>query len=224
MNTAARHYRRWSPEDTARLVRLWTSSASLPEIAFALGRTEATVYWYAWHRGLPRGCPQGYESVTTAAKRTGFEVATLVHLLHRWGVRTTPWRGKPGAAARRHYHFVDSFDVDRAVEKWAESEIVTVAARRHGLCGETLKQWLIAAGHRPPARKKTWRLASSLIDGMVAERRALLSVRAHAARVGLCPITLARRLRKAGVLGEKRPGVMVVLPAQVVDAAIGRAA
>jgi transposase-like protein len=38
-------------------------------------------------------------------------------------------------------------DVDDAVERWHQTETVESAARRLGLCGETLRRRLKSAGH-----------------------------------------------------------------------------
>lgn len=211
----ARHYRRWTPREDARLRLLW-GSAPLARVAAELGRSSVTTYWRARRLGLPCGCPQGYEYLTDAARRSGFTTDQLRAILRAAGVRLRVAMARP-TGATRHYHYVDLERVDVVVVAWAGQETPEDAARRHGVSGNVVRSALRAAGHVSPTGKRRWRLPSATIDAALANYRPGASVRAHAARVGLTPVTLARRLRKAGVLGAKRPGVEVRLPADVVD-------
>lgn len=77
----------------------------------------------------------------------------------------------------------------------------------------------VEAGHRSPkGAKSRWRVPTVAIDEAVRIYRELFSVRAHAHRVRLTRTLLAGRLRAAGVLGEKRPGVEAKFTVDVVDA------
>jgi hypothetical protein len=226
--SAARHYRRWSPDDDARLRKLW-GAASLASIARRLGRSEKTTYWRARQLGLDCGAPQGFEYITAAAKRSGFTVSQLRTVLGHAAVGVLRTLSRPSDGRKSYYHYVDPFDVDQAVVKWLSAEEVYPAAERRGFCGDTLRRLLLANGLTPPTtRKARWRVDSTVIDRVVsrylAEKSATASVREHATRVGISRATLAKHLRSAGVLGQKRPGVEVRLSPSVVDAAIGRAA
>lgn len=219
MAATTRHYRHWTTAEDRRLRNLW-GSASLYRVAATLGRTALTVHWRARKLGLVCGVPEGHEYLTHAAKRTGFSVSQLRRILRAADVSICCTISRPTRAKRR-FHYVDPLDVDDAVAAWATTETVEAAARARGLVGETLRQALIRAGLEAPARKRYWRVPSETIDRVVAEEQAKLSVRAHAARLGIHRETLAKRLRAAGVLGaEKRPGNEVRLPNDVVDAAL----
>lgn len=225
-----KHWRRWSARDDERLKLLW-GTGTLDHIAAEIGRSRDATYMRARQLRLTAGPPQGHEYLSDAAVRTGFAVATLRRILRAHGVYLAHVVARPcssSEARSRHMHVVDSAEVDMAVEAWCAEEYVENGAERHGMCGDTLKRILLGAGHKPPKRVKArWRVRSEEIDRVVAAHRAQLadtaSVRAHAARVGLSPITLGNRLRKAGVLGPKRPGVQVRLPASIVDAALSAA-
>ncbi|NUP08412.1 MAG: hypothetical protein HOW73_20370 [Polyangiaceae bacterium] len=223
-----RHYRRWSPADDKKLRLLW--GAPIANVAVELGRTQRTVYWRARKLGLECGAPQGWEYLTAAAERTGYDTGQLRRILRAAGARPQRSISRPDVVAKRRFNAVDPLDVDDAVAKWCRQETVEEAAARSAISGDTLRRLLLAAGHVPPrSKRKRWRLDASVIDAVVAAYRARvsqLSVRQHAKRVGLDRTTLAKRLRAAGVLGEKQPGTkgLVRLPAEVVDRAIGRAA
>ena len=221
---ASAHYKRWTDAEEKRL-RLDWGELSLETISRSLGRSQLTVYWRARQIGLPCGVSQGLEYLTAAARRTGFTTGELRALLTKAHIKLRPAMARPRPNASRVYHVVCPDDVDRAVALWGDTELVYPAGVARGLGGDTLRRWLIAAGHKPPQGKKArWRVKTSVIDQVVAAARAVASVRAHAERVGLSRGTLANRLRAVGVLGPKRPGVEVRLPAAVVDAALRKVA
>lgn len=219
-----RHWRRWTIRDDSRLRLLW--GAPLRHVAAEIGRTPLATYWRARKLGLACGAPRGMEYLTAAAKRTGYDVVQLRAILHAAGVRPQRTPARPVQAAR-HFNVVDPADVDDAVATWCRQETTEEAAARLGLSAETLRRLLIEAGERPPRRKKSrWRVDSALVDRLVAEYRERVSVptvRQHAARLGIDRTTLAKQLRLAGVLGEKKPGNggKVRLPVEVVDRVVG---
>lgn len=221
------HYRRWSPKDDRNIGLLWTATP-LASIARELGRTEISVYWRARELGLPIGAPQGFEYLTDAARRTGFATSQLRRVLRANGVAITRTLSRPGVVSRlggapgRHFHCVDPIDVDDAVAAWTREESVEGAALRRGVSGDVLRRLLLKAGHAPPRRRKAhWRIPSHLADELVAAWRAKgVSVRAHAARLGLGRDTLAGWLRGAGLIGPKQPGVEVTLSSDVVDGVV----
>lgn len=214
------HYRRWTPADDMKLELRWAGHG-LAWIAKSLGRSQATVYWRARQIGLPCGCPQGYEYLSAAAKRTGFSTGQLRAILEEAGVGVHKAISRPmkrTAAGRRSFHVVDPFDVDQAVALWGATEVVESAARARGIAGDTLRHWLVKSGHVPPSvRKARWRVQTEAIDRLVSKYRNVHPVAAHARRIGVARATLAGWLRQAGVLGEKRPGVTVSLAAEIVD-------
>lgn len=200
-------YRPWTDADDTKLRRLWETTATLRSIARAVGRTTATTYWRAQKIGLPLGVPDGYVYVYQAAVKAGYAVATLWRILAWAGVAIFPARSRPSkrrgvvVGRRRHFHYVDPFDVEEAVERWCRTESVHQAARTRGLSGETLKRWLVAAGHRPPRKWKAhWRIESQEIDRVVTGRG--VSLRAAAARIGVTRYRLRTALLRAKV---KRP-------------------
>ncbi len=216
--------RRWTAAEE-RALRTYWGEMSLRDLARKLDRTELTTYWRARRIGLPTGCPVGYEYLTHAARRLGYCTKQLRRILKAEGVRLRRAISRPPAVGG--YHIVDSFDAESAVERWHLTEDVEAAARRLGVYGGTLRRLLLEKGHKPPSRPKfRWRVASELADKLVAEWRAETqkpSIAQHAKRLGMCRIDLAKRLRAAGVLGGKQPGVTMRLANDVVDEALERA-
>jgi hypothetical protein len=220
----SRHHRRWTPREDRDLSMSWGLEA-LSQLARRLGRTPITIYWRARKLGLRLGAPEGMEYLQHAAARAGYTTGQLRRILRAADVtlRCTPSRPD----AKRHgrglrpfhrFHYVDPIDVDDAVAAWCRQETTEGAARRHGVCGDTIRRLLLAAGHAPPRRRKAhWRVDPELVDRLVTAAMGLASVRAHAFRVGVTRQTLAGWLRAADVLGGKRMGVEVRLPREVVD-------
>jgi transposase-like protein len=212
---------RWSTRDDAILQENW-GDMDLRSIAKVLGRTELTTYWRAGHLGLARGCPQGFEYLTAAAERTGYSTDQLRRVLKWAAVPLRRTMSRPDVHAPRTFHCVVPFDVDEALASWHKTEPIDVAARRHGLDGATLKRWLRdardAGTQMPPEPRKArvhWRIPSTTIDQVIAERHASETVRHAALRLGVDPMTLTGWLRSAGA--SKPPGWVWRLPRNVID-------
>lgn len=209
-------HRRWTPAEDARLRLCW-GEADLAETARRMGRTVLTTWWRAQKLGLPLGCPQGWEYLTAAAKRTGYETGGLRPILRWAGVPIRFSISRPTTAPRRCC-IVDPDQVDAAVARWLKTESLTAAARRHGIAAETLERWLRLSGKKLPAKpraKKRWRVPSDIIDAVVAQRRAVVPIRAAALAAGLQPSTLRRRALAAGV--PRTPGKLWLLDAATVE-------
>lgn len=222
----ARHYRRWTIKEAHRLRALW-GVESVTSIAKKIGRSPITVYYFAQKLDLPLGCPQGFEYLTTAAKRTGFDTKSLRAVLAHAGKKIRLAMSKPLVKSRgtgprkgQRTHVVSPDDVDAAVRLWTTQECLPTAALRLGTTREILRAALLAAGHEPPPKRYRWRVMPAVSDAAMASYRPGMSVRAHAARLGMARDTLAGRLRAVEALGEKKPGVEVRLTVEAVDAAL----
>lgn len=167
--------RRWTPKDDRTLRDSWgIFKMSIRGLAKLLNRTPLTVYWRASVLGLDLGCPQGYEYLTHAAKRTGFSPGQLRDLMRKHGADLMQGLSRPTKIApSRRYHVVDPYDVDRAIARWAKTECVNAAAKARGLCGQTLSEWLVASGLEKPKGKVRWRVPTAIIDRVVAKNRAV---------------------------------------------------
>lgn len=201
------HYRRWTPREDERLVMLW-GTTTLATIARGLGRTQITVYDRARKLKLTCGVPRGMECLSAAAERCGFTTWQIRRVLKSAKVKLHLAMARPRKRkTRKRFHFVDPIDVDAAVATWIGQETLHAAARRLGSTDEIVRRAVLAAGHKPPKSPKLhWRLPSAAIEAALAAWRPGLSVSGHAARVNLSRNTLAKRLRIAGILGEKHPG------------------
>lgn len=194
--------RRWTTEDDRRLKVLW-GERPLAAIAKALDRTEVTTYWRAQKLGLALGMQPGHETLTEAAERTGFAADTLRGILFWAGVRRAPTMSRPDQDVLNTRKMLDPLDVDDAVAKWLACEVVNDAAKRRGMLGDTLAQWLLDSRNPDvppkPSGKRRWRVPTEVIDQVIAERRTLETMPQAAKRVGITRWTLSRWLDAAGV-------------------------
>jgi hypothetical protein len=198
----------WSQEEADRLRVLW-GAEPLDRIAKLLDRTKAGVYQYAKHTlGLKVGCPNGWERMAHAAKRTGYMVETLKNILAHAGIKPSPSYSLVERKAKYHVFIVRPGDVDYAVSVWCDSETLFDAACRRGMCVDTLKSQLIESGLQPPAKKHAvWRIPSKDIDDAIkksAEAKAKRSqvnetIRSAAERLGYKPKTLTVHLKRLGI-------------------------
>ena len=192
--------RRWTQADDAALTMLWYE-VGVAAIAKRLKRTPIAIYWRAEKIGLQRGCPDGFEYVSTAAARTGFCLGTLWMILKWAEVASRPAMARV-LGAKRHFHIVDACDVDDAVDRWLATETIEGAARRTGWSAERLIYALTTADVEVPARpgnRKHWRIPTATIDTLVAARAGRETINAAARRLGIPPGTLRGRVARAGV-------------------------
>ena len=160
--------RRWSPIDDVRLRKLWNAELDLDQIAERLGRTQISTYWRAQKIGLPLGCPDGWEYLSHAAKRTGYDTGQLRTILAADGISlrcaiAAPNRKRRGKVTGfvRRTHIVPPGAVDAAVEAWLEREPLEAAARRVQMCAETLARRLRSIGvTKDVGRKRYWRVSA----------------------------------------------------------------
>jgi hypothetical protein len=163
--------RRWTRADDAQLSDLWESGLRLAAIAAQLDRTPITTYWRAQKLGLALGCPPGFEYLSHAAERTGYDTSQLRPILRWAGVTIQVALARPTKAKRR-MHIVDPESVDEAVAAWHQTEPLEAAARRLGMCAETLRRRLRAIGVTDEGRPKKhhWRVRFEDVERAVAAR------------------------------------------------------
>lgn len=162
--------RRWTEQDDARLCELWESGLSKGQIAQQMARTPGTLYHRAQQLGLSLGVPRGNEYITNAAKRTGYAVAQLRRILNWSGRRVHQCLGRTSGERSRSFHYVDPMDVDDAIAEWHATEPLEAAARRVGMCAETLARRLRAVGVEKPKKqsaKAHWRVRTADVERAV---------------------------------------------------------
>lgn len=171
-----RHNRMWTTAEDVQLESAW-GEEGISQIAKAMGRTEKAVYRRAEVLGLEKGVPEGWESITSAVRRTGFtfyRLRIIMRWAHRMGVlykkalrRSMSWSRKPGRSRRE---MVDPAHVDAAVAAWMAAETRTQAATRLRTTPETLNK--AAADARLWLRRHgEARLPAALWDEIYAARR-----------------------------------------------------
>lgn len=157
---------RWTPKDQAKLRTLW-GSVPIDDICKELGRTRCAVCWYAHNvLGLKTGNPPPWEYLSHAARRTGYQTSQLRRIL-RWAhveiraayvYRASSWQR----------HIVDPVEVDDAIADWHKTETLENAARRTGMCSETLRRRLVARGvvliKATRKKKSHFRVPSAEVD------------------------------------------------------------
>lgn len=197
------HARRWTSHDEDALRMSW-GIHPVHQVARMLGRTPYATYLKAAELGLGLGCPQGFEHIATAARRTGYASSTLTKILHWARVHMRPAASNPGGPTYRL--IVDPSDVDDAVRRWCAMETVRDAARRVGWKHERLRRAVIDAvfagelsfvdEHR---HRRQWRLDPADVDRIVARRSGPTeSIHAAADRLGHSVHTLRTWVIEAG--------------------------
>lgn len=196
----ARRRQPWTEADDARLRLLW-GEHSTTGVAKRIGRTPLATYQRAMEIGLPLGCPQGREYLSSAAKRAGYTIRSLRMILRWAGVEIRRAMSRP-AERLRYMHTVDPQDVDDAIAGFLATETLQAGAIRHGICAETLERILGESGidlPPKPKNKQHWRIPSETIDAAVAARARRETLRQAAARLGVPRGTLRFWAMKAGV-------------------------
>jgi hypothetical protein len=158
---------RWTPADDMWLRASW--DRPLSKLSAKVGRTEQAVAQRAQQLGLGLGCPPGFEYLTVAARRTGFDRSSLRMIL-RWG-KVKIHESITANRRPRGRWIVDPEKVDRAVEDWLKTETIEAASRRTGYTAEALTRRLEMCGLPLPGRptgKRHWRIPSDLIDEAIA--------------------------------------------------------
>jgi transposase len=207
----------WTAADDVEIWNNWGVLSSEQIAEKLCGRTAGAVRARAKKLGLRTGCPNGYEYITRAAKRTGYELNSLRSILRYAGVRI----GRSEASLVESRYFVDPFAVDEAIAKWHATETIFAAARRIGMTSNALYDWVQKAAEsgvtlpRKPRRKRHWRIPSETIDAIVADGRRRLSLETlceAAARLKVRRVSLVKWLLAAGIEASGRvwrlePGV-----------------
>lgn len=187
-------------DDEAELVRKMWGTVPLREISRALGRAESHVLNVVKFRlGLKVAVPPGWEYLSAAAARAGFDIESLKNVLRHYRV---PMQGTACASGVRKSHrtIVESSEVDRAVRGWLRLETLKDAAARHGLFDGQLRRWMVDAGYQAPPPGRRWRMAPEQFDAVVDDRRTNFEPFCAAAeRVGVSEPTLRKWLQEAGV-------------------------
>lgn len=172
--------RHWTVQEDWYLQRAWGEVS--PEVLMRRfpDRTWQAIWQHAVGTlGLPRGVPQGYETLRSAAQRTGYAVRQLRKILAFAGVRVRHWYGGGRTSMhvggrdlpRNPWCAVDPIEANEAVARWCRLETVATAARRHGCSSDTLRRMLRAAGLLPPAdpiHRIPARLDPAQVDAVLA--------------------------------------------------------
>ncbi len=169
------HPPQWSEEQIATLRNQWHVT-DISVLAKKIGRSRTSIVLMVKKLGLKRGIPEGCESITAAARRTGFDVPTLRNVLSFAGVHVS--KSQTMDKKKRHsrfvsfrQHHVDSFSVDEAIEKWNQSELVSGAADRRGISDHVLFNRLARDGiiDKPNIGRRCYRVPTVLIDQTIAK-------------------------------------------------------
>lgn len=193
--------KRWTDADRALLRDLWQRNATRETLVARLGHPWISIAREARAERLPMLC-EGWVSLNEAARRSGYDRATLPALLARLGVRSRPHPRPFHTRARssRGVRVVSWPALERALRAWGAQrpETQAQAAVRLGVSRPKLQRWAHAAGlssgrqgvpvYHPRA---TW-------DALVA-RMGLETVAQAARRLGVSASTVREWMTRAGV-------------------------
>lgn len=214
-------YKPWTEAEVRTLRGQW-GIESLYWIARHLRRKQSAIALKARQIGLKTEAPEGWETLEAAARRTGYCPETLGKVL-RWAGTTmrapySPSYHTPLNVRRAKRVVVEACEVDEAIERWHKTELLAVAARRHGLRADALLRLLRRYGLEimQVGRRKHVRVWSAEVDRMMAERAAGETLKQGARRHGMGLDALRKYL---GLVGFERPNQYVLIPRDVVDRA-----
>ena len=166
----------WTAAECDRLRLLWGDGGNIYTIARKLGRPAGGTFEKACDLGLPIGTPQGFERMTHAARRAGYDISTLTMILRWAGKPRHPALSHPHGQRRQRGHVVDPIDVDDAVAAWNETESVRRAAQRAHVDYRTLVRGLDAIGIHMPGGRRMLRVTDMQVQAALATRRAQTKV------------------------------------------------
>lgn len=196
------HRKQWTNAETARLRELWQEVQPRELKRQFPDRTWCALRARARTLGLPFGVPQGYVSLTRAARAAGYSRDGLVTILRHMQVATFKEYPYRGCTRRRvsPMRYVDPDAVREAVERWTTLENVSDAARRYGVHPNVMTRMLRAAGvlDRAVLGGAGYRLDPRVTDGAMCRRSVGERVTSAASRIGVSYAVLARALRARG--------------------------
>jgi len=156
--------KRWTPKEERTLRTLW-GDASQRTIMDALpGRTWRAIYHRAIDTGLPTGIPQGYVSITEAARRCGCSTRMVETTAQQFEIAITDHGTTPGAKGA--WRMVEWDRIRDAFTERLNLETPKDAAQRMGVWVRSLRRAVEAYGavpvdHKPGA---PLRLVPSVFD------------------------------------------------------------
>lgn len=151
----------WPPQDDATLRELWAQARPLHEVAARFQRSQEAVAARAHKLGLRRGCPDGWEYVTAAARRTGFDEPLFRKVLAAAQVEVRPALTFHQGRTSRRTEIVHSEGADLAVAHWMTGAPLAVQARRYGVACETMERRLAKVGVRRPRPRRHWHVSDA---------------------------------------------------------------
>lgn len=156
---------RWTAEDDQRLEFWWGCAPPLGEIAQKLGRTERACYLRAQHLGLRGGIPVGFEGLTAAARKRGYDPRQLGRLLEAAGVAIRGTLANPDPAYKRREHMAETDQIDAALERWHATEPLEAVCRRLSVRRDpsTVRARLYQRGLLQPTRGKHARVTDAQV-------------------------------------------------------------
>lgn len=163
---------RWTAAEDHRLTIMWGVD-SVEDISKAIGRTPTAIYMRSKVLGLQWACPQGFESITHAAKRSGFSLRRLRALIHAMGYGASIRESFSLPRGSRYRHQIIETDaVDAAVAKRMTLETIESAANRLNFPATSLRKLVaLRLGPKPTRARCAWRVPSDVLEQIVAEAR-----------------------------------------------------
>lgn len=158
--------------DEEKLRTLWQTMTPR-ELRTALGgRSWSAILERARLLGLPFGPPKGCESLNKAAERCGVNHAHLLRILAACEVPLRECYPNNRAPKKFPRHYVDSFEVTRAVEWYSRSVLLTPMAREYGIHEKTLRKWVDRAGLTPRIYSQSERFEPEEVERVLREHGA----------------------------------------------------
>ena len=202
--------RHWTEAEQVSLRNMWGFS-TMDEICRALNRPAISVYTRAKTLGLKTHAPEGWELISEASRRAGYDNVTMRRIL-RWAGVEMPRAYTETRSRKKQHRIVDPGDVDEAVAAYVRTETVHAAAKRHGMgprrLAPILARWGVKWVRSDDSRKSHRRVDFKAVDEAIDKHEKWLRSRVRmtdaASRLGISRTTLASWLRKHGVVKRNR--------------------
>lgn len=140
------HHKRWTRAEDMTIINGWGELSQRAMMENVPSRTWPAIRARARVLRLPFGIPQGFESVTKAAKRSGFSPSQIRKILKDAKVMITKRISCKTYCKSHKMYYVDPVEVDAAVRSFLESTSVQSFCNRNGLKPRTVIRAAVKAG------------------------------------------------------------------------------
>lgn len=154
--------RRWRPEEDAFALNS-AGDLTLAAMQARVGRSAVAIQMRRRAHGVGMGCPQGFEYLTHAATRLGYETSQIRQILAWADVRIRPAFSRKGSVGGRF--IVESDAATEAVARWCSMYTAVAAAKELGVSDT----WVLEHVRTDPRATRAgslWRIPPEVVENL----------------------------------------------------------